>query len=280
MAATDPVMTAEAVATPTQFLQLTEQFRAGEPILTNLLATVAMGASAGRQYEHCWWWVVRDTSGRVVGCACRTVPYPLVLSPMPPQAAAALAARVTVMDPALPGITGPRPVVDALLGSLQPPRAHRVRMAELVKTLRTYVPPPDVPGRARRAGPEDRDLLVEWFEQFQRDAGLVQREPRDNVVAMLANRALWWWEVAGRPVSLAGHGPIVAGIGRVGPVFTPEPCRRKGYAAAVTAAVLTELLPRCSSILLFTDAANATSNGVYERLGFQTAARFVEVALE
>jgi predicted GNAT family acetyltransferase len=48
----------------------------------------------------------------------------------------------------------------------------------------------------------------------------------------------------------------------------------------VTGAVVAALLPRCTTVLLFTDASNSTSNGVYERLGFVTVAEFVEVALE
>lgn len=272
-------VSADTVPSAEQFLEQTAQFRATEPALTNLVATVAAGVASGRRYDRCLWWVVREESGQVLGCACRTAPYPLVISPMPPAAAAVLAGRVSAVDPALPGVTGPRLAVDALLAGLDPPREHRTRMREVVKVLQTYAPPPQVPGRARPAVGGEQDLLVEWFMQFQRAAGLPHRDPRANVIALLDNRALWWWEVGGRPVSMAGHGPVVDGLGRVGPVYTPAAERGRGYGAAVTATVVEDLLPRCSTILLFADAANATSNGVYERLGFATVAQFVEVDL-
>jgi predicted GNAT family acetyltransferase len=273
-------MRAVTVGSAQQFLAQTEQLRGEEPLLTNLIGTVAASVAAGRRYDTCFWWVVRDDADRVVGCACRTTPYPLVLSPMPPAAAAALAEQVALIDPAVPGVTGPGSVVDGLLAGLGPSRPHRVQLREFVKTLQAYVPPPPVPGRARLATRDQIDELIEWFEQFQHDAGLAARDPRPTVVTQVENQALTWWEVDGRPVALAGHAPVVDGIGRIGPVFTLAAHRRHGYGAAVTGAVVAALLPRCTTVLLFTDASNSTSNGVYERLGFVTVAEFVEVALE
>jgi predicted GNAT family acetyltransferase len=81
---------------------------------------------------------------------------------------------------------------------------------------------------------------------------------------------------------MAGHAPLVdtpAGpVGRVGPVYTPPDLRRQGYGAAATAAVVASLEPRCALVMLYADAANPTSNGVYERLGFREAARVVELS--
>jgi predicted GNAT family acetyltransferase len=62
-------------------------------------------------------------------------------------------------------------------------------------------------------------------------------------------------------------------------VYTPERLRRRGYGAAVTAAVVEHLLPRTVAILLYTDAANPTSNGIYERLGFSHVADVVDLDL-
>lgn len=271
---------ASTVDSPAQFLEQTRQLRTQAPELTNLLATVAAGVAAGRRYEQCHWWVVRDRAGRVVGCACRTAPYRLVVSPMPADAAEALASALGACDPALPGVTGPRPTVEAVLAGLDPPRAHRIHMRQLVKSLQHYRPAPAVPGRPRRVLTGESDLAVEWFEQFQRDALLTPTDPRPGVVERIAAAALTWWEVDDQPVALAGHGPVVDGVGRVGPVYTPAAHRRKGYGAAVTAAVVESLLPDCGSIVLFTDADNATSNGVYERLGFATVGEFVDAVLE
>ena len=56
---------------------------------------------------------------------------------------------------------------------------------------------------------------------------------------------------------------------RVGPVYTPPDLRRRRYAAGVTAAVTRAALDAgVAEILLFTDLANPTSNGIYQRLGY------------
>lgn len=78
---------------------------------------------------------------------------------------------------------------------------------------------------------------------------------------------------------MAGHNMTVstpgARVTRVGPVFTPRSQRRRGYAAGVTAAVTAGLLDQDSSVMLFADEANATSNSVYQSLGYQSVDVFV-----
>jgi RimJ/RimL family protein N-acetyltransferase len=61
-----------------------------------------------------------------------------------------------------------------------------------------------------------------------------------------------------------------AGQVRVGPVYTPPGLRGKGYAGAVTCAVSQAARDAgASRVLLFTDLANLTSNGLYQRLGYE-----------
>jgi predicted GNAT family acetyltransferase len=69
-------------------------------------------------------------------------------------------------------------------------------------------------------------------------------------------------------------------VTRVGPVFTAPEHRRRGYGGAVTAAVSTLLLERGSKVMLYADAANPTSNGVYRRLGYELLDEFVSLRLE
>jgi predicted GNAT family acetyltransferase len=89
-----------------------------------------------------------------------------------------------------------------------------------------------------------------------------------------------WCDEAGRVVSLAGHAPIVAGAGRIGPVYTPKDARGKGYAGAATAAVCRVLLDDgAREVLLFTDLANPTSNALYQRLGFRPVSDRVRLEL-
>src|SRR5205823_4762664 len=112
-------MRVERVEQAPEFLALTADVRAREPVLTNVIGSVAQTVAEGRMYDECFWWVVRDGTGEVVGCAMRTTPWNLAVSPMPAEAAAELAAAVAAADPGVPGLTGPPDVVDRVLAGLR-----------------------------------------------------------------------------------------------------------------------------------------------------------------
>jgi predicted GNAT family acetyltransferase len=161
-------------------------------------------------------------------------------------------------------------------------------MSEVVHVLRGYRPPPSTPGHARRATLDDLEPLVAWYTAFAAELGLPAHEARTSAIARLqspgGSAGYLWWELDGRPVAVAGHAAPVAtpvgAVGRVGPVYTPPEHRRRGYGAAVTAAVVEHLLPLCGTVMLLADEANPTSNGVYERLGFRPVAQVLDVDLE
>lgn len=277
-------MKAERLGSAAAFLDATSALRAADPVLTNLAGSIATSVVGGRKYEAEFWWVVRDDAGTVVGLALRTAPYRLVVAPMPAAAATALGEALATEDPELPGVNGPAEVVKAVYAGLATPRPHRVSMRDLVYVLGSYVPPPAVPGSARVAALDDEDLVVEWTEQFHVDAGLpLVGDTRSSVRPRIEAGCLWFWEVDGSPVSMAGHAELVdtpsGAVGRIGPVFTPESLRRNGFGAAVTATVVEALLPRARTLMLFTDADNPTSNGVYVRLGFEQVARLIETLI-
>ncbi len=62
----------------------------------------------------------------------------------------------------------------------------------------------------------------------------------------------------------------IAGMSRIGPVYTPPGDRRHGYGAAVTAAAARWALDAgARQVVLFVDEANPTTNRLYPRLGFR-----------
>jgi predicted GNAT family acetyltransferase len=61
-----------------------------------------------------------------------------------------------------------------------------------------------------------------------------------------------------------------SGVVRVAPVYTPPDLRGRGYAGAVTSVVTQAALATgADDVVLFTDVANPTSNGLYQRLGYR-----------
>src|SRR5256885_727212 len=73
--------------------------------------------------------------------------------------------------------------------------------------------------------------LVEWHEAFGAAAGVLSHDTATSVVTRLRSAGIWWWDVDGTPVSMAGHALPVrtpAGVvSRIGPVYTPAAHRGK-----------------------------------------------------
>jgi hypothetical protein len=78
-------------------------------------------------------------------------------------------------------------------------------------------------------------------------------------------------------VSLSGYsGPTPTGI-RIGPVYTPPPHRRRGYATSLVAEQSRWLLERGHrSCFLFTDLSNSTSNSIYAAIGYRRVCESME----
>ncbi len=67
---------------------------------------------------------------------------------------------------------------------------------------------------------------------------------------------------------MAWRRAVSFGVSRVGPVYTPPAQRGHGYGSAATAAATGDVLAEGATPVLYTDLANATSNKIYQRLGY------------
>ncbi|MFE7750184.1 GNAT family N-acetyltransferase [Streptomyces sp. NPDC057428] len=209
------------------------------------------------------WW--RGPDGAVDGTLVRTPPFLPLLGTAAPAAVAELPGALPLP---LPGINADRDA--ALRLAARWPR-HRVDQEQRLYRLGTPMPPSPAPaGAPRTATTADRDLLVEWIRAFGEETGQSGDHAGRIVDTGTARGGITLWEANGVPVSLAGVSPRIADTVRVSNVYTPPEHRGRGYAAAVTAEVgrvARELGAR--EVLLFTDLANPTSNGVYRRIGYE-----------
>ena len=262
-----------------EFLLQTKDFRALHPYQLNLIGSVASSiAFNGRTYEKCFWWVIRDDSQQVVGLAMRTAPHGMVLSPMSRESAIELAESIVVHDDDLPEVAGPLKELEYFLsayrtmGSAGSRRTTELAGDELLYTLGNLTPP-HVPGEARVANETDFELLNDWMASFAEESGALISDPVAAIRDGIQRGSYYFWIDEGKIVSLAGHASIVevlnGSVGRIGPVYTPPAFRGHGYASAVTAVVSQKLLDARAHVMLFTDATNPTSNGVYKRIGFK-----------
>jgi GNAT superfamily N-acetyltransferase len=218
------------------------------------------------------WW--QPPGGPVAGACLQTPPFPLLLGGAPDPAVAELAASLAASGRELPGVNAGAAAAGQFAGHWRERTGATPaeRMRNRLYRLGDLVPPrPAPPGQARVAGGTDQDLLVDWFRAFGREAAVVaDQDPVRAVRDRLGYGGLMLWEADAGPVAMAGLTRQVAGMTRVGPVYTPPGRRRRGYAGAVTAAVSQAALDAgAAEVLLFTDLANPASNSLYQRLGYQ-----------
>ncbi|GAB3876007.1 GNAT family N-acetyltransferase [Kibdelosporangium lantanae] len=249
---------------PETFRPLAMPLLAADPVRNTVLLTAAESLSADSVM------ITLHDGDDVVGLVTQVLPYPLVVTAMPIEAAELVARTVHGVRPQLTGSSGVVAHVEAfnaawteLTGATATMQfgSRLFRLGELV--------PPKVDGRARQAAEVDLPLVTKWRDAFmaetfpeEAEAQAKRRPDSDGVIIL--------WEVDGQPVSYAGARGPYAGMVRVAPVYTPEELRGHGYASAATAAVSQWALDQgAEHVLLFTDVANPTPNRLYPRLGYE-----------
>jgi GNAT superfamily N-acetyltransferase len=250
------------------FLAAAGETMRARPAQHTLLLTIAeslrvRGLDAYGSSPPCFGW-----HGAVDGTFLHTPPHPLVLGPAPEAAMPALAAALR--DRPLSGVSAPAELAHAFAAARGGP--VRVKRRERLYRLGTLIPPTaPPPGRAVVATPAMRDRLIDLYVAFAGEAG----GPSDDAAGMVADRLthaglIVWENPDGELTGLAGANRMIARMVRIGPVYTPPEHRGRGIGAAVTAALSRAALDSgARDVLLFTDQANPTSNGIYQRLGYE-----------
>ena len=253
-----------------EYAAAVEAFLLGDPVLNNVALTVLAQLRAGVPFGngHPTFAVVRD-GDTVVGAASRTPPHPLLLASMCTDAIDALAGAWPADD--TPGVTGiaDTSAIFAARWAARTGKSMRRTMVLRIYCLSAVTPPSEVPGSVRAASMDDADLVTAWAVAFSGDTGATLGDVRPGIVHRIAARHVFLWELSGRPVALTVRGPAVGGIVRVSLVYTPPELRRRGYATACVADVSRLALDDgARGCMLYADLANATSNAIYQRLGY------------
>jgi predicted GNAT family acetyltransferase len=220
---------------------------------------------------------VLERSGEVRATFYRLPPRSLGLSPLTPDQADSLAARLAALGHSLPSVSAGHSTATAFADAWQrhtgaTPRIRDTRLR--LYRLGTLTPPEPLPaGRGRILGEQDLEEVMFWCGEFAKVVGeVVSIDAGTWADTRFADKRYTLWETPdGTPVSVAGMNPMIGGQVQVDIVYTPAHLRGRGYAGAVTAEVSRAALAAgARDVVLFADLANPTSNALYERLGYRT----------
>lgn len=260
-----------------QYLRAAGEFLRSRPAEHNVALTVSATVAAGNVPGHpnppLFGWLTRD--GRVCGAIVHTRPFPLGLFGLAAADATELAVVLNDAGRVVDYVAGPVDVVPAFAEAAR--RGSEVVGHQLLYRLGELVAPRPTAGQARLAQRSDREVLEDFTKVFTEED---TSRPFDQIGERLSYNGIWLWEVDGEPVSVASLSRSVAGMVRVGLVATPPEHRGHGYAAAVTHHVSRVALDAGNrDVLLFTDKSNPTSNGIYQRLGYEVVEEQIQMRL-
>ncbi|HUQ52650.1 MAG TPA: GNAT family N-acetyltransferase [Gammaproteobacteria bacterium] len=208
--------------------------------------------------------------GQIVGCAVRPPPDHLDLTPMPPGAAALIAADAVAHCPDLEAIGGQAAAASEFAAAWVRLRGGQWRIAHNWSwlVLREVCAPQRSPGALRLAEQEDWGLISAWAPLYMRDtgaAGSVQR----FLERRLRTRSLFVWDDDG-PKCMASISGFTPNGARISAVFTPEEQRRKGYASNTVAALSAQALAGGRNhCVLFAESHHEATVRVYENIGYR-----------
>jgi len=270
-------MRCETTADPGAFLERAEGFLLRDPVAHNVLLTNIRARRDGAVTDAApaTYAALLDGAGAVVGAAMRTPPRAVVLSSMPVAAVEPLVEALLVACPDAAGVTGVVAEAEAFANvwTARTGAGLSIERHERLYRLDAVEAPSTPPGGWRLAGPADRDLLGAWIAAFEVEAGVGDGSAaRSSVEARIARGLAFVW-VDETPVSFVGTSPLAGGVVRIAPVYTPPDRRRRGYAAALVAAVSQRALDGGAELCsLYTDLANPTSNSIYMAVGYRPVA--------
>jgi uncharacterized protein len=138
-----------------------------------------------------------------------------------------------------------------------------------IYSIRTVPLRPQVPGAARPVTRDEIDLIYPWLCEFVQVATHDAMPTREQVLQIIASNRHMMWVVDDVPVSMAAINRRLQNTAAIGAVYTPPEHRKKGYAGAVTAAVVERIYSEGkTSACLYTDLRNPYSNRCYIKIGF------------
>jgi GNAT superfamily N-acetyltransferase len=271
----DGVVRVECYTDGREALEHAREFLVSRPVDHNVILTILRDRVA--RPEPGRYWIARNGQ-TVVGFALQSPPtFKAALAPSPPEVLHALVDAMTADAPDLPGVTGEAASAARFAGRWAEVRKLPVTPVEGGRLYRLgqLRMPAVVPGALRRAGPDDRGTLVAWARAFHAETNPGPSDPEDTVTRRIEDGRFFVWDDSG-PAAMAFATAPIEGVARVGMVYTPPDRRGHGYASACVASLSRHALDADAKVcILYTQLQNPTSNGVYQRLGYEAVSEII-----
>lgn len=217
-----------------------------------------------------------EDGGVVVGVAVQTPPHALLATPLTRTAVDVVIAELRRRGWTTGEFVATVPTAGLLANAwsaITETKPHRMRSLRVFR-LEEVIDPPPVPGALHVATIADLEWLADSAMAFARDINEPMNvDPVPHTRRAIEEGRLHLWKHAGQRFAMcAWAGPTPNGI-RINQVYTPPQFRGRGYASAATAALSRRLLDSGRKFcFLHTDAANPTSNRIYQKIGYRHVA--------
>ena len=265
---------------PSVFLGVATSFLVVEEAVHCILLGVPADMARFGGNPDARFWVVTVDRGQVVGAAMWTPPLSLSVSRMSRDGVGALVEHLQKLHLPLPGVRGPAEEAGWFADAWavrSAARAEPLGAGEHVWQLNrtSFIRTNPVAASPDHFGlPTQQDFATvnSWASEAAASFDQTADHWAEDIALASRERQLYVWREP-EPVAMAMlRGETPSGV-RVSGVFTPLAHRRQGYAAALVGAMSEGALNSGRECcFLFTDASNATAEGIYARIGYEQVA--------
>jgi RimJ/RimL family protein N-acetyltransferase len=128
----------------------------------------------------------------------------------------------------------------------------------------------------------DRELLADWVILFEEEVGIYPVKTKEQALSLtdkfISEKKLYVWVHEGQIVNCAAEMRQTPNIGIVGLVYTPISNRGQGFAQGSVWNLSSHILKSgLKYVGLFTDADNAVSNKIYQKIGYVAESEFIDI---
>jgi predicted GNAT family acetyltransferase len=265
------VVVVDAFSDPGAVLDRAGAQLARDPVLSNVVLTLLHTRVAHPEPGRYW---VASTDATVTGVVFQSpTDFFATVTPMDNDSVSAAVDAIATAGVVLPGVSGDATTTARFAGAWteRTKSAAKPALGQRIYEVTKVVSPRPTRGALRCADAADRETLVRWLVAFGEEVGELAGDAAAIIDRRLVARTLWVWD-DGDVVAMAGRTDPVAGVVRIGPVYTPPDARGRGYASALVGATSADALDAGRRCILYTDLENPTSNSIYRALGYRAVA--------